>query len=148
MATEGIHIGGDYPLAAYNYRVTVGNHETMSFSEVSGLEIEHEHVLYRHGFSFAMGDHLIRGQRKPVNVTLKRGVSPHRKYLYDWIKSGEKKDVKIELCDENGSAIVSWDVSRALPFRLDAPAFNANSNDIAIESLNLIAHDLKLSYHE
>lgn len=148
MATGSKILGGDYPLAVYNYRVTVGNSETMSFSEVSGLEIEHEYVHYRHGFSWAMGDHLIRAQRKPVNVTLRRGVSPQRKYLYDWMKSGEKKDVKIELCDENGSAIVSWDVSRALPFKLDAPTFNANSSEIAIESLNLIAHDLKLSYHE
>lgn len=148
MATDGLNPGGDYPLTVYNYRVTVGNSETMSFSEVSGLEIEHEHVLYRHGFSWAMGDHLIRAQRKPVNVSLKRGVSKQRKFLYDWMKSADKKDVKIELCDENGSAVVSWDVSRALPFKLDAPNFNAESNKIAIESLNLIAHDLKLTYHD
>lgn len=148
MATGKANIGAHYPLAVYNYRVTVDNSETMSFSEVSGLEIDYEHVLYRHGFSWAMGDNLIRAQRKPINVTLKRGVAKQRQYLYDWLKSADKKHVKIELCDENGSAIVSWDVSRALPFKLDAPTFNASSNEVAIESLNLIAHDLKLTYHE
>lgn len=148
MAKEELGINVDYPLAAYNYRVTVDNSETMSFSEVSGLEIDHEHVLYRHGFSWVMGDNLIRAQRKPINVTLKRGVSKQRKYLYDWMKSADKKHVKIELCDESGSVIVSWDVTRALPLKLDAPSFNASSNDVAIESLNLIAHDLRLTYQE
>ena len=138
----------EYPLAVYNYRVTVNNRETMSFSEVSGLAIEHEHVLYRHGFSWLMGDHLIRAQRKPINLTLKRGIAPQRQYLYDWMQSGEKKQVRIELCDESGSAIVSWDVSRALPLKLNAPAFNSGTNEIAIETLDLIAHDLKLTYEE
>jgi phage tail-like protein len=148
MATREVNVKADYPLAVYNYRVTVDNSETMSFSEVSGLEIDYEHVLYRHGFSWLMGDHLIRAQRKPINVTLKRGVSKQRKYLYDWLQSAEKKQVKIELCDESGSAIVSWEVSRALPLKLNAPSFNANSNEIAIESLDLIAHDLQLTYQE
>jgi len=137
-----------YPLPVYNYRVTVDKSETMSFTEVSGLEIDHDHILYRHGFSFAMGDHLLRGQRKPINVSLKRGVSKQRDYLFDWIEKGNKRDVTIELCDENGSALVTWAVIRALPFKLDAPNFRANSNDIAIESLSLIAHDLRLTYHE
>lgn len=148
MATSSADIGASYPLVVYNYKVIVDNSETMSFSEVSGLEIDYEHILYRHGFSWLMGDHLIRAQRKPINVTLKRGVTKQRKFLYDWVKSADKKDVKIELCDESGSAIVSWDVTRALPLKLNAPAFNANSNQVAVESLTLIAHDLKLTYHE
>lgn len=148
MAKGSADISGNYPLAVYNYRVTVDNSETMSFSEVSGLEIDHDHVLYRHGFSWLMGDHLIRGQRKPINLVLKRGVAKQREYLYDWLKTVEKRNVKIELCDERGSAIVSWDVTRALPLKLDAPRFSASSNEVAIVSLALIAHDLKLTYHE
>lgn len=148
MATDKQKIIESYPLPAYNYRVIIDGSEAMSFSEVSGLEIDHEHVLYRHGFSWAMGDYLIRAQRKPINVNLRRGVAKQQSYLYDWIKSGYKKDIRIELCDESGVALVSWDVSRALPFKLDAPSFSASTNDVAIESLNLIAHDLKLTHHE
>ena len=44
-----------YPLAAYNYRVTVAG-TTMSFSEVSGLAVEYEKVTYRHGLSFREGE--------------------------------------------------------------------------------------------
>lgn len=148
MATDKQRIVESYPLPAYNYRVIIEGNAAMAFSEVSGLEIDYEHVLYRHGFSWAMGDYLIRAQRKPINVTLKRGVVKQRSYLYDWIKSEYKKDIRIELCDENGVAVVSWDVSRALPFKLDAPSFSASTSEVAIESLDLIAHDLKLTHHE
>lgn len=148
MASNESGLEVEYPLAAYNYRVTVDNSETLSFSEVSGLKIEHDHVLYRHGFSWLMGDHLIRTQRKPVSLTLRRGVAKQRKYLYDWLQSADKRQVRIELCDESGSAVVSWDVSRALPLKLDAPAFNATSNQVAVETLELIAHELHLSYQE
>ncbi|WP_298310735.1 phage tail protein [uncultured Aquimarina sp.] len=149
MATDKQTIVESYPLPVYNYRVIIdGIAEDMSFSDVSGLEIEHDHVLYKHGFSWVMGSHLIRAQQKPINISLKRGILKSRSFLYDWLRSGEKKDIRIELCDENGLAIVSWDVHRALPFKLDAPSFSAGTNDIAIESLDLIAHDLKITHHE
>ena len=147
MATKKQDIIDNYPLPAYNYQVIIDGLETMSFSDVSGLEVDHEHVLYRHGFSWIVGDHLIRAQRKPINVTLKRGVVKSRSYLYDWIKSGDKRDIRIELCDESGLAVVSWEVSRALPFKLDAPTFSASASEVAIESLDLIAHDLNIKHN-
>lgn len=146
MATDTQKISESYPLPAYNYRVIIEGSEAMSFSEVSGLEIEYEHLLYKHGFSWKMGNHLIRAQRKPVSVTLKRGIVRQRNYLYNWLKSEEKKDIRIELCDESGTAVVSWDVFRALPFKLDAPSFSANTNDVAVESLDLIAHDINITH--
>ncbi|TPN86998.1 phage tail protein [Aquimarina algicola] len=147
MAIDRKTIIENYPLPVYNYQVIIDNSTAMSFSEISGLDIDYEHVLYRHGFSWVMGDYLIRAQRKPINVTLKRGMVKERSYLYDWMRSGTKKDIRIELCDEQSVAIVSWDIYRALPFKMDAPSFNASTNDIAIESLDLIAHDIKLTHH-
>ena len=93
-----------------------------------------------------MGYYLIRGQRKPINISLKRGVTRQRDFLYKWQKNGYELDIRIELSDEEGVAVVSWDVYRALPIKLTAPSFTANSNDVAIESMNLIAHDLKITY--
>jgi len=148
MATSKTTIADTYPLPVYSYNVTVDGNRMMAFSTVSGLSIDHDHVLYRHGLSWKMGDLLIRAQRKPVNVTLKRGITKHRKELYDWLKQGEKKDIKIELCDESGNAIVTWKVIRALPLKLDAPTFNAGLNEVAIESMSLIAHDLEITHHE
>ncbi len=146
MAIDKQHIVNNYPLPAYNYQVVVNGNEIMSFSEVSGLELDYDHVVYKHGFSWLTGNYLIRGQRKPINVNLKRGVAKQRSYLYQWIKSGDVKDIRIELCDEAGMAVVSWEVIRALPLKLDAPSFMANSSEVAIESLSLVAHDLKIKH--
>lgn len=148
MATSKDVIQETYPLPVYSYQVTVDNHRVMSFSEISGLTVEYEHVMYRHGYSFSMGIDLIRGKSKPINITLRRGVAKLRTYLYDWVKQGDKRNVLIDLCDETGLAVVSWQVINALPFKLDAPSFNASASEVAIESLDLIAHDLKIVYHE
>lgn len=147
MALDKQQIIDSYPLAAYNYSVVVNGNEVMSFSEISGLEIKHDHVLYRHGFSWAVGDHLIRGRREPINITLKRGVIKRRSDLYDWVKKGDKRDIRIELIDEERIAIVVWEVTRALPLKLDAPSFSANSSDVALETLELIAHDLRIKHN-
>lgn len=148
MATDKQRIRDAYPLPVYNYQVVVNATEVMSFSEISGLEIEHEHVLYRHGFSWVTGDHLIRAQRKPIQISLKRGIVKSRTYLYDWIKAEDKRDIRIELCDESGLPVVSWEVTRALPYKLDAPSFSASSSEVAIESLDLIAHDLRIMHND
>ena len=41
--------------------------------------------------------------------------------------------------DEAGNAVVSWKVLNAFPTKLDAPSFDANSNDVAVESMELMA---------
>jgi phage tail-like protein len=58
-----------------------------------------------------------------------------------------KRDIQIDLCDESGQAVISWIARRALPIRLDAPTFDANSNDVAIETMEFIAHDLEVDYN-
>jgi phage tail-like protein len=64
--------------------------------------------------------------------------------LFGWINSTrlnriDKKDIYVRLCDETGAAVVSWKVINAFPTKLDAPTFTASSNDVAIESLDLMA---------
>lgn len=148
MPTDKEQITQKYPLPVYNYLVIIGGNEVVSFSEVSGLTIDFDHLHYRHGMSWMTGDHLIRTQRKPVNVTLRRGISQNRKYLYDWLKSAVKRDIRIDLCNEVGDPLVSWDVTKALPLKMDAPTFNASNSEVAIETLELIAHNLTLTHHE
>ena len=60
MALSKGEIKASYPLPAYNYRVTVESDE-VSFSEISGLNVEYEPVTYKHGFSFVLGDKIIPG---------------------------------------------------------------------------------------
>jgi phage tail-like protein len=44
---------------------------------------------------------------------------------------------------EEGAAVVSWKVINAFP-AADAPTFAANSNDVAVETLELMADAVRL----
>ena len=148
MALSKDEIKTAYPLAVYNYRVEIGS-DAVAFSEVSGLNISIETTTYKESptESGAPGPRVMHmpAQGTPANVTLKKGVvrSTSVLTLYNWINSTqinqiEKKDIYVRLCDENGDAVISWKVTNAFPTKLDAPTFDANSNDVAIESMELM----------
>ena len=42
--------------------------------------------------------------------------------------------------------MVSWRIKDAFPVKLHAPVFDATSNEIAIERLDLMARELKITY--
>jgi phage tail-like protein len=157
VAQDKDQIKSGYPLPAYNYRVTVlrdGEALVLSFAEVSGLSLQYDPVTYKHGLSFALGIKIIPGMPQPIRLTMKRGVVKNGKFLYQWIHStyndpffsGAKRDILIDLCDEAGAAVIRWSIQGALPVKLDAPTFDANTNDVAIETIELIAHDLHVDY--
>ena len=139
----------DYPLPVYNYRVEIGG-DAVAFSEVSGLSISYEISTYKESPTEAGAPGprmmIVPGQRNPAKITLKKGIvrGASMQQLYGWIKTTtinqvEKKDIFIRLCDENGGAVISWKVVNAFPTKLDAPTFDAKSNDAAIESMELSA---------
>jgi phage tail-like protein len=146
-----------YMLTAYNYRVTIlnGNSgESVSFSEVSGLSVQYEPVTYKHGMSFLLGHKIIPGMVQPINVTLKRGVAKNKTALMDWFTTAntdpfsmsKKRDVVIDLCDSQGMAVIRWTVQRALPVKLEMGTLDANSNEVAIMTLELVAHGLQIAH--
>ena len=158
MARSTQEIRAAYPLPAYNYRVTIqedGEATSVSFAEVSGLSIEYEPVVYKHGLSYALGINIIHGMEKEVRLTLRKGVVRGNDYLLRWLhESSEepfsgsgKRDVVIDLCDEAGTAVVRWQVLGALPIKLEAPGFKADANEVAIEALELIAHKLTVNHN-
>lgn len=138
-----------YPLPVYNYRVQIGE-DSVAFSEVSGLAVSHETTTYKESpvESGAPGPRVMAmpAQSQAPTLTLKKGVvsGVSVQTLYNWIGSKqlhliEKKDITIHLCDENGDPLISWVVSNAFPTKLEAPGFDANSNDAAVESMELSA---------
>jgi phage tail-like protein len=145
-------IKAHYPLPIYNYRVTLGS-LSLGVSEISGLSIEYEPVTYKHGLSFVMGAKIIPGMRQPVKLTMKRGIVKRGETFYRWLRdtyadpfTNNKQDILIDLCDEAGVPIVRWKVQGAMPIKIDAPTFDANSNEVAIETIEVIAQDLQVEY--
>ncbi|MDZ8082834.1 MAG: phage tail protein [Nostoc sp. DcaGUA01] len=151
MATSTEDIKNNYPIPVFYYRVTIDGDDSHAFSEVSGLSIEYETITYRDGMSYKDGAKYMPGLSTPVNLSLKKGIVRKDSYLFSWISSVKlntvaKRDIRIDLLDETGAAVVSWTAINAFPKKLDAPSFNATSNEVAIESLDLMANDLKIDY--
>ncbi len=81
-----------------------------------------------------------------ITIVLKKGVVKTKsiKALYNWISATQlnridKRDITIYLCDEKGEAVVIWKVIDAFPTKLTAPSFSASANEVAIESMELMA---------
>ena len=90
-------------------------------------------------------------QRGDIKITLKKGVirGASVSTFFKWISSTqinqiEKKDIYVRLCDEKGDAVISWKVINAFPTKLDAPTFDAKSNDAAIESMELMGDGITI----
>ncbi len=158
MALDKSAIKSLYPLPSYNYRVTVLQDEeshVIGFSEVSGLQVEYDPVPYFHGLSFKLGGKIIPGKRQQIRITLKRGMMKGNDFLQSWFSgvytdpffASPKRDILIDLCDESGVPVVQWTVTGALPVKMEASNFAAESNDVAIETLELVAQRLNVNYN-
>ena len=84
------------------------------------------------------------GMTKYSNIVLKRGVTDDTE-LYDWHRRAVDGDVQrrngwIVLLDRQGNERVRWNFVSAWPAKWDGPDFNAEGNDVAIETLEL-AHE-------
>ena len=147
MATTVDDIKAEYPIPVYRFVVTLGD-ESMAFSEVSGLDIGYETITYKDG----LGKKHMPGQASDVNITLKRGVVRARSQFFDWINETSlnlinKKDITVSLTNETGDEpLVTWKVTNAFPKKLTAPTFNGSSNEVSVESLELMADDVTIEF--
>jgi phage tail-like protein len=147
MALTKDEIRTTYPLPVYNYKVEIDG-KAVAFSEVSGLSMAYETSTYVESPTSGVGPRrmYMPSQRKSATITMKKGMVAGVSVpaLFGWISSiqlnrVDKKDIYVRLCDESGATVVSWKVINAFPTKLDAPTFTASSNDVAIESMELMA---------
>ena len=132
------------PLTTYHFTVEWGGRR-ISFTEVSGLDIETEVVHHREGGSPEYNDKLMPGRIKYSNLVFKRGIIAGDNDFYQWINTinlntVERRDITIRLLDESHEPIVTWRVKNAFPVKYTSPILSATENNIAIEILE-IAHE-------
>lgn len=132
-----------YPYKKYNYKVVIDGKEEAGFSEVSAPDISSDPVEYREGNMKGMTAIKQPGIIKYSNVTLKNGVTKSQVFM-DWMKtvlSGQvkRKTVVITMLDDDASTeVASWQLEKTWPTKYTAPDLNATSNEVAIESLELV----------
>jgi phage tail-like protein len=131
------------PYGNYNFLVEIDGITRAAFQQVSGFDSTVDVIEHREG-----GENTtvrkVPGQTKYSNIQLKWGLADDRD-LYDWhrrIIAGdiERKNGSIVLLDRLGQEKARWNFVRGWPTKYDAPDFNAEGTDIAIETME-IAHE-------
>lgn len=136
-----------YPLPAYAFRVEIEG-QAMRFAKVSGLQREHQTQTYRHGLSFMEGEQIAKYfVDKYVSVTLEQGSMIGSTFLLDWLETRKPVVMQVSLCDEQGVPVIEWRIAKALPVKLGAPSFDAKSNEVAIDTLELKAAGITVRHH-
>ncbi len=133
-----------YPLVKFHFQVDWGGTK-IGFSEVSGLDVETEIVEYREGSSPEYSKLKMPGMQKFSNITLKRGTFKSDNEYYSWwntvkLNTIERRDVTISLLNEEHEPVISWKIKSAWPTKIQSSELKADSNEVAIESMEL-AHE-------
>lgn len=145
MASLPSEVRTSYPLMTYNFTVKLGGAQ-MSFAEVSGLAREYETVTYRHGLTFREGEDIVKYRiDRYVPITMKRGSMIKGTELHAWLEHRGDRALEIQLCDEEGDPVFIWTVAKAVAVKLTAPNFDAASNEVAIETLEVMGAGISVA---
>jgi len=117
----------------------------LGFSEVSGLEIENSVIEYREGSSPENKTIKMPGLTKFGNIVLKRGIIAGDNDFFTWFNTTQlnkvdRRDLTISLLDEEHNPTMVWRAKNAFPAKIQGPTLNAESGEIAIETLE-VAHE-------
>jgi phage tail-like protein len=136
------------PYRAFNFVLEIDNVARGAFSEVGGLTAEGDSVDYREGSDLQSNVRKLMGLRKYANLTLKRGWTQD-KSLWDWytnVMNGEpdRRNVTIVLMNERREPVLRWHAENAWINKIEGPSLKASSNDVAMESVELVHEGLTL----
>lgn len=129
------------PVSRYHFTADWGGSRT-GFTEISGLNIEIEPVLFREGASPEDQMRKLPGLRSYSNIVLKRSILKGDNDFFDWINTKQmnqiqRRDITISLLNENHEPIVIWRVKNAFPVKYTGPVLSAGANNVAMECLEL-----------
>lgn len=133
------------PYRGFNFLVEIDGIAEAGFRECSGLDATTDAVDYREGSD---PNHMrkLTGLNKHSAITLKRGLTDSDK-LWKWRQSvvdgkADRKNVSIVLLNEAREEKWRWNVRNAWPSKWTGPTLNATSNDVAIETLEIIHEEM------
>lgn len=135
-------------VGAYRFTVELKGITVASFSQVSGLQSEIEYEEYVEG---GVNDftHRFPKRTKYSPLVLKRGLSDSFelwKWYFDTARgSVQKKDGAVILNDATGREVCRWSFQDAYPVKWSGGELNASRSEVAIETLEIVFSQLKMS---
>jgi phage tail-like protein len=132
------------PYRNFNFRLEIDSITQGAFAECNAIGSNNDPIEYREG-SDRPTVRKLPGLTKYSNIVLKWGVTDASKELFEWYSDITKGKIKrrngsIVLTDLDGTEKVRWNFVQAWPAKYEAPSFNAEGTDVAIETLEL-AHE-------
>ncbi len=129
------------PYSGYRFFVEWKGIIHAGFRECTGLTSSQNAQEYREGTD-PPTMRKIPGLTSYGNVTLRRGITNNDE-LWQWRRaimegSMERRDVSIVLLDSVGQEKIRWNLVHCWPTSWTAPDFNATTDDIAVESVELV----------
>jgi len=129
------------PYFGYNFAVELDGITSMGFKSCAGLETNTTSTKYREGTDVSLAQRELPALLHHAAITLTRGISGDRT-LFDWrndIAAGRpnRRDISIVLRDDLGVEKIRWNVKNAWPSKWTGPSFDATSDALAIETLEL-----------
>lgn len=136
------------PLHGYNFRIEIDNSAVAGFRECSGLSFNADPVEYREGTDRPLHARKLVGLRKFANIVLKRGFTDN-KTLWSWYKNvlngvSDRRNGSIVLQDEEHRDVLRWNFENGWICKWEGPTFNATSNDVAIENIEICVERVEL----
>jgi phage tail-like protein len=136
------------PYRGFNFVLEIDKVPKGAFSEVGGLTADGDSADYREGSDVQLNVRKLMGLRKYSNLTLKRGYTQDRA-LWQWytnIMNGvaDRRNVTIVLMNEARQPVLRWHAENAWINKIEGPSLKASSNDVAMESVELVHEGLTL----
>lgn len=133
------------PHGAFRFRVELQGLQVAAFQEASGLRVETDVQTVQEGGVNDTEYKLPKGTRYG-ELTLKRGYVDDD--LWQWhqqVVGGkvQRRNCSVILLDAEGNNAASWNFVRAYPSVWEGPAFQAGSDELAVESLTLVHEGLQ-----
>lgn len=139
----------DDPYQQFNFLVEIDGVTRAGFTEVSGLTTDTDAVDYREGNDATLNVKKLMGLRKYTNLVLKRGYTQDLS-LWEWRKNiingeADRRSASVVLMDESRNEVLRWNIREAWISKWESGPFNAKTNDVAIETIELVHEGLEMA---
>jgi phage tail-like protein len=136
------------PATAFKFWVEIENIVVAEFKECSGLRMERDYEKIEEG---GANDRLtfLPGRNKYSNIVLKYGID-HDQSLWNWyqegIYDGRVKRISFSILVRNTEGDIQrrWNVLKGFPVKWEGPSLNVETNQVAVETLEIAHHGLAL----
>ncbi|MFB2772420.1 phage tail protein [Pelatocladus sp. BLCC-F211] len=140
-AGSTLSLVGHDPYMAYNFAVEIGGVVVGGFSEVSGLSSEIELEPYEEGGLNGYVHKFPKHTTYP-NLVLSRGLV-NIDLFYIWYQATSQGLIQqlngtILLLNDQQIPMMWWTFQNAYPVKWEGPRFNASSDEIAVERIELV----------